>query len=123
MFHDNIYKLAKENSNYRKVVYTGNKSQLVLMSIPPKGDIGMETHHDTDQILVIVEGKGKTILNDQESPIAEHDLVFVSAGTEHNFINTGDTDLKLFTVYAPPNHPDGIVEATKVEAETKEPSY
>lgn len=123
MFHGNIKQLAKENTNYRKVIYTGTKSQLVLMSIPVGGDIGMETHADVDQILVIVDGEGKAILNGQESPIAEHDLIFVPAGTEHNFVNTGKEDLKLYTVYAPPNHPDGIIEATKVEAETKEPSY
>lgn len=123
MFHGNIKQLAKENTNYRKVIYTGTKSQLVLMSIPVGGDIGMETHKDVDQILVIVDGEGKTILNGQESPIAKHDLIFVPAGTEHNFVNTGKEDLKLYTVYAPPNHPDGIIEATKVEAETKEPEY
>lgn len=123
MFHGNIKQLAKENTNYRKVIYTGTKSQLVLMSIPVGGDIGMETHTDVDQILVIVEGEGKAILNGQDSPIEKHDLIFVPAGTEHNFVNTGKEDLKLYTVYAPPNHPDGIIEATKVEAETKEPEY
>lgn len=97
--------------------------QLVLMSIPVGGDIGMETHKTTDQVIAIVAGKGKAILNGQESPIEKHDLVFVPAGTEHNFVNIGDEDLKLYTMYAPPNHPDGIIEATKVEAETKEPEY
>lgn len=121
MFHKNIKQLAKENTNYRKVIYTGTKSQLVLMNIPVGGDIGMETHPATDQILVIIEGSGKAVLNGQESPIEKHDIIFVPAGVEHNFINTGIKDLKLYTVYAPPNHPDGIIEATKVEAETKEP--
>ena len=123
MFHGNIKQLAKENTNYRKVIYTGKNMQLVLMSIPMSGDIGMETHEKTDQVLVIVAGEGKAILNGQESPIAKHDIIFVPAGTEHNFVNTGDEDLKLYTLYAPPNHPDGIIEATKVEAETKEPEY
>lgn len=123
MFRGNIKRLALENTNYRKVIYTGPHMQLVLMSIPPHGDIGMETHEKTDQVLFIVEGVGKTILNGQESPIAGDDVIFVPAGTEHNFVNTGEKDLKLYTLYGPPNHPDGIVEATKVEAESKEPEY
>lgn len=123
MFHGNIQQLALENTNYRKVIYTGPHMQLVLMSIPVGGDIGMETHKTTDQVLFIVAGKGKTILSGQESPIAAKDVIFVPAGTEHNFVNTEKEDLKLYTVYAPPNHPDGIVEATKIEAEAKEPEY
>lgn len=97
--------------------------QLVLMSIPPHGDIGMEIHKTTDQVLFFIAGSGKSILNGQESPIAADDVVFVPAGTEHNFVNTGKDDLKLYTLYSPPNHPDGIVEVTKEEAELKEPQY
>ncbi|MGH7246402.1 MAG: cupin domain-containing protein [Candidatus Levyibacteriota bacterium] len=121
MFHGDIKQLAKENTNYRKVIYTGAYMQLVLMSIPKGGDIGMETHEKTDQVLFFVKGEGKAILNGQEQQVFEHDVVFVPAGTEHNFVNTGDEDLKLYTLYAPPNHPDKIVEKTKEEASLKEP--
>lgn len=121
MFHKNIIQLAKENTNYRKVVYTGTKSQLVLMSIPVGGDIGMETHESTDQLLFFVKGNGEAILNGKSQPVEPNDVVSVPAGTEHNFVNKGENALKLYTVYAPPNHPDGIIEATKKEAGEKEP--
>jgi len=121
MFHQNISELAKENTNFRKVILTGEQSQVVLMSIPPGGDIGMETHPNTDQILFFVEGNGEATLNGEKKSVTVNDVVFVPAGTEHNFVNKGSDALKLFTVYAPPNHPDGIVEATKEEAEEKEP--
>lgn len=120
MFHGDIKKLAKENTNYRKVIYTGPHMQLVLMSIPVGGDIGLETHEKTDQVLFFVEGVAESVLDGQSQTVHESDVVFVPAGTEHNFINRGKTDLKLYTLYAPPNHPDGIVEQTKVEAESKE---
>lgn len=113
MFSADIKELAKENTNFRKVIYTGPKSQLVLMSIPPGGDIGLETHPDTDQILFFVEGKGEALLNGETQPVEKHSVVFVSAGAEHNFTNTGEEDLKLYTVYAPPQHPDGTIQATK----------
>ncbi len=113
MFSADIKELAKENTNFRKVIYTGPKSQLVLMSIPPGGDIGLETHPSTDQILFFVEGVGNAVLNGEVQPIAKHSVVFVPAGTEHNFTNTGGEDLKLYTVYAPPQHPDGTIQATK----------
>ena len=122
MFHGNIKQLAKENTNYRKVLYTGKNCQIVLMSIPAGGDIGMETHVSTDQLLFFVEGEGKAMLDGQEQHVNKHDVFFVPAGTEHNFINTGREDLKLYTIYGPPNHPDGIVEKTKQEAEIKEGS-
>ncbi len=120
MFHEDIKKLAKENTNFRKVVYTGQNSQLVLMSIPVGGDIGEETHHDTDQILFLVDGEGMAVIDDQESAFTEHEVVFVPTGTKHNFKNTGDEDLKLYTVYAPPAHKDGTVHQTKEEAEKDE---
>lgn len=121
MFHKNIQQLTKENTNFRKVISTGAKSQLVLMSIPVGGEIGLETHANTDQILFFVEGTGEAILNGDSQQVQADDVVLVPAGTEHNFVNTGESELKLYTVYAPPNHPDGIVEATKKEAEEKEP--
>lgn len=120
MFVEDIKKLAKENNNFRKVLHTGRHSQIVAMSIPVGGDIGMETHENVDQILYFVEGKGDAVLNGEKRAVVEHDIVFVPAGTEHNFINTGDKDLKLFTVYSPPEHPDGTIHKTKEEAEERE---
>ena len=113
MFNADIKELAKENTNFRKVIYTGPKSQLVLMSIPAGGDIGLETHPNTDQILFFVEGSGEAVLNGETKPIEKHSVFFVPAGTEHNFTNTGGEDMKLYTVYAPPQHPDGTVQTTK----------
>ncbi len=90
------------------------------MSIPVGSDIGKEAHPNTDQILFFVKGKGEAMLNDETKKVEEHDVVFVPAVTMHNFINTSDEDLKLFTVYAPPQHPDGTVHKTKEEAEAAE---
>ncbi len=120
MFVEDIKKLAKENNNFRKVLHTGRHSQIVAMSIPVGGDIGMETHENVDQILYFVEGKGDAVLNGEKRAVVEHDIVFVPAGTEHNFVNTGDKALKLFTVYSPPQHPDGTIHQTKAEAEEAE---
>jgi len=111
-----IKKIAKKNEFFRQVIYTGPHCQLVVMSIPAGEDIGEEIHANTDQILVIVNGKGQAILNGQLQPAAEHDVIFVSAGTRHNVKNIGHKALKLFTIYAPPEHPDGTVHKTKDEA-------
>ena len=119
MFLEDIKKLAKENENFRKVIHTGEYSQLVLMSILPGEDIGEEVHK-VDQMLFFVDGFGKAVLNGEEKNVVEHDVVYVPAGTRHNFINTGSGPLKLFTIYAPPQHPDGIVHKTKEEAEKAE---
>lgn len=116
-FHDNIKNLAKENTLFRKVVYTGDHTQLVLMSIPAGGEIGEETHDREDQILFFVKGKGEAILNGQSKPIEKGDAVFVPHGTLHNIKNVGDEDLKLYTTYSPPHHPDGTVHATKEESD------
>jgi mannose-6-phosphate isomerase-like protein (cupin superfamily) len=116
-FHQNIIELTKQNTNFRTVVATGEHSQIVLMSIPPKGEIGLEKH-TVDQILIFVEGDGESILNNERSPVKQNHLVFVPAGTMHNFVNTGTRDLKLFTIYAPPEHKSGIVRTTKAEADS-----
>lgn len=116
-FQANIENLAKENNFFRKVVYTGKHSQLVLMSIDVGSEIGEEVHPNVDQILFFVEGKGEAILDSKSSPVEEGDVVFVPAGTLHNFKNTGDKPLKLYTVYSPPQHPDGTIHRTKKEAE------
>ena len=116
IFADDIKKLTKENTNFRKVLHTGTHSQIVAMSIPVGEDIGEETHFNTDQMLFFVDGECEAIINGETRTVEEHDVVFVPAGAKHNFKNTGDEDLKLFTVYAPPEHKDGTVHKTKAEA-------
>ena len=120
MFAKDFKKLAKENLNFRTVLHTGIHSQIVAMSIPVNGDIGKESHPDTDQMLFIIAGEGEAILGEEKKKIEEHDVIFVPAGTIHNFINTGDEDLKLITVYAPPEHPEATVHKTKDDAERAE---
>jgi mannose-6-phosphate isomerase-like protein (cupin superfamily) len=111
---------AKQNSDFRRVLVTGSHSQIVVMSIEPGSEIGEETHDDVDQTLVFVEGAGDAVLEGESSPVTSGDLVFVPAGTLHNFVNSGSSPLKLWTVYAPPEHPDGTVHATKQEADAAE---
>lgn len=120
MFAQNIKKLTKENTNFRMVLHTGLHSQIVAMSIPQGSDIGQEVHSSVDQIIFIVDGQAEAMLNDETKEIEEHDVVFVPAGTQHNFTNTGDKDLKLFTVYSPPEHQDGTIHKTKEDAQKAE---
>jgi mannose-6-phosphate isomerase-like protein (cupin superfamily) len=115
-----IEEAARANSNFRRVLYTGPNAQLVVMSIPPGGEIGEEVHDDGDQMLTFVSGSGAAILDGETKPVGPEDLVFVPAGTRHNFRNDGNQDLKLYTVYAPPEHPDGTVHRTKEEADAAE---
>jgi mannose-6-phosphate isomerase-like protein (cupin superfamily) len=118
-FNENIIKRVNENTFFRQEILTNEHSQLVLMSIEPGDDIGEETH-DVDQVLVFVAGEGEAILNGERSPIAADHLVVVPAGTLHNFVNTGATPLKLFTIYAPPEEAPGTVHRDKAEAEAAE---
>lgn len=117
-----ISELTKQNNYFRQVLLTGPHSQVVVMSIKPGEDIGLETH-TVDQILVFLEGTGKALINKQEFTINPGDLCIVPAGTEHNFINTGTIDLKLFTIYAPAEHAANTVHKTKAEAEASEEHY
>lgn len=117
MQYERIQKSALENDNFRKVVFTNAHSQVVLMSLLPGEDIGMEVHDDIDQVLVFVSGIGTAVINKESHPIQPGDLFDVPAGVEHNFINTGTDSLKLYTIYSPPEHPAGAVFATKAEAE------
>ena len=119
-FDGNIKKLAKTNSFFRQVLYTGAYSQLVLMSIAPGEDIGDEVHANTDQILVVVDGDGEAIVDGRNEPAREHNVIFVTAGTRHNIRNIGTKELKLFTIYAPPEHNDGTVHKTREEAMQEE---
>jgi len=116
-FHTNIEQATLENDNFRKVLFTAPHSQLVLMSLLPGEEIGMEVHHDVDQFFRFEAGEGKSVLNGEEVFFKANDVVIVPAGTNHNIINTSTTDsLKLYTVYSPANHPEGTVHRTKAEA-------
>ncbi len=113
MFHGDILKLTRINKNFRKVIYTGKTSQLVVMNLKSKKDIGMETHDDVDQILFFASGTGKAVVGGKTKPLKAGAVVFVPAGTQHNFVNTGKTDMKLYTVYAPAEHAGGTIHKTK----------
>jgi len=110
----NIEKETLENTDYRRVLYTAKNSQLVLMNLQPGGEIGMEVHH-LDQFIRIEQGTGKAILDGVEHDLQADFAVVVPAGAKHNIINTGETEMKLYTVYSPPEHKDGLVEHTKAE--------
>lgn len=110
----NIEKETRENTDYRRVLYTAKNSQLVLMSLAPGEEIGKETHH-LDQFLRFEEGKGKVILDDVEHDVSDGFSVVVPQGTKHNVINTGNTHLKLYSLYSPPEHKDGTVHHTKAD--------
>lgn len=116
-YQTNIIKETKENTNFRRVLFTGEKSQLVVMSIPPGGDIGKEVHKYTEQTLFFLSGEGEGEIDGKIFPIASGDVVVVVSGTEHNFRNTGTEDLKVYTIYTPPNHIDGRVHKTHKDAE------
>ena len=123
MFQYNVKKLAKENTNFRKVLFTGKYSQLVLMSLKPGEDIGEETHATIDQIFHIVVGDGEAVIAGQPQPFKEHDMLIVPAGTLHNIKNTDKESLKLYTIYAPPTHADGTIHQTKADALKEEAAY
>ena len=122
MEHLTIATEAEKNPDFRRVLWTGKYSQLVIMTIPPGGEIGEEVHPDTDQILTFVSGVGEARINGETQPVAQGDLVCVPAGAEHNFVNTGPNPLVLYTVYGPPEHADGAVHHTKEEADEAEES-
>lgn len=110
----NIEKETLENTDYRRVLYTAKNSQLVLMNLRPSEEIGEEVHH-LDQFIRFEQGSARAILDDVSHEIGADFAIVVPAGTKHNIINTGDTELKLYTVYSPAAHKDGIVERTKAD--------
>lgn len=117
VYHSNIEKETLENNYFRKVLFTGKYSQLVVMALKPGEEIGKEIHEGVDQFFRIEQGRARVILNDTDEFEAGEDEVFiVPAGTWHNVVNTGDVDLKLYTIYSPPNHPKGTVHKTRKEA-------
>lgn len=114
---DNIENITKENQNFRKVLYTGQHAQLVVMSLLPNEEIGAEIHETTDQFIRIEAGQGKLIIAGQEHQLVDGSAFIIPAGTEHNVINTSsENSLKLYTIYSPPHHKDQIVHQTKAEA-------
>lgn len=123
-FETNIEKDTLENNKFRKVMYTGKHSQLVLMSLLPKEEIGMETHMENDQFFRFEKGQAKVIIDGTEYNVSDGTAVVVPAGAAHNVINTSDSDeLKLYAIYSPPHHKDGIVRGTKQEAEANNQEF
>jgi mannose-6-phosphate isomerase-like protein (cupin superfamily) len=123
-FSSNIEQDTLANTNFRKVLYTGKYSQLVLMCLQPGEEIGMEVHEDNDQFFRFEKGMGKCIIDGNEYDLADGSAIVVPAGAQHNIINTSTTEmLKLYTIYSPAHHKDGIVRATKAEANADGPEF
>ena len=118
-FHDDIERLTTGNSDFRRVLYTGGNLQLVLMTLPPGCDIGSEVHEDRDQFFRFEDGEGEVDIDDNTYRVGDGSGIIVPAGARHNVRNTGDEPLKLYTIYGPPEHKDGVVQATKEEAEAR----
>ena len=119
MEHFTIATVAEQHADFRRVLWTGKHSQLVIMTVPPGGEIGEEVH-EVDQILSFVSGVGEAVVSGEKRKVAQGDLVIVPAGRKHNFINTGPNPLVLYTVYAPAEHADGAIHRTKEEADALE---
>lgn len=116
-FVGNIDALARMNREFRKVLYTAQHAQLVIMALKPGEDIGAEVHPNVDQFLRVEEGSGEAIMGNTHTQIQAGYAVLVPAGTKHNIVNTGKTSMKLYTLYAPPQHRDGVVQHTRTEAQ------
>ena len=119
-FNIDIVAAASSNEFFRRVVSTGPNAQVVLMSIPPNGEIGEEVHDHVDQVLAFVAGEGVAVMEGEESPVGRDRLVHVPAGVRHNVVNRGSVDLRLYTIYAPPQHAPGTVHRTRSEADADE---
>jgi mannose-6-phosphate isomerase-like protein (cupin superfamily) len=123
-FHSNIEKDTLENNNFRKVLYSAKHCQLVLMSLLPNEEIGMEVHTDNDQFFRFEKGQGKVIIDGNEYSVTDGSAIIVPSGTQHNVINTSATDaLKMYTIYSPAHHKDGTIHATKAIAESSEEEF
>ena len=123
-FHTNIERDTLAGKDFRRVLYTGKHCQLVLMSLRPKEEIGMETHPENDQFLRFEGGQGAVFINDNRYEVEDGDAVIVPAGARHNVVNLSDTEeLKIYTIYSPPHHKDGTVHATKEQAETDDEEF
>lgn len=120
----NIEKITMENNDFRYVLYTAEHCQLVAMALKPGEEIGSEVHEDGDQFFRFEQGEGKVVINETEYTVGNGDTAIVPAGATHNVINISETDaLKLYTIYAPPHHRDGVVRLTKQEAEADGPEF
>ncbi|MDT3687440.1 MAG: cupin domain-containing protein [Pseudorhodoplanes sp.] len=119
-FVADIEKLTEENGDFRRVLYTSKNLQLVLMAIKPGSEIGEEIHTDRDQFFRIEKGTGEVVIDGHRSKIKGDDAIIVPAGARHNIMNTGEEPLRLYTLYAPPEHRDGTVHVTKADAEASE---
>ncbi|HPC30940.1 MAG TPA: cupin domain-containing protein [Candidatus Paceibacterota bacterium] len=123
-YFTNIEKDTLENENFRKVLYTAKHSQLVLMSLKPKEEIGMEVHLENDQFFRFEKGEGRVIIDGNEYQVSDGSAIVVPAGAQHNVINLSETDsLKLYTIYSPAHHKDGIIRKTKEEAISQEAEF
>ena len=122
-FVEDIETLTKRNENFRHVLYTGKHIQLVLMALNPGEEIGEEVHAELDQFFRIEKGKGEVWIDGKRTKIKSDDAIIVPAGANHNVINTGEKPLKLYTLYGPPEHHDGVVHASKADAEVDEENF
>jgi mannose-6-phosphate isomerase-like protein (cupin superfamily) len=122
-FVDDIEKLTTENEDFRRVLYTGKNIQLVLMSLKPGEEIGAEVHSDRDQFFRVETGEGEVRIDGNSSRIKDDDAIIVPAGARHNIVNTGNQPLRLYTLYAPPEHRDGTVHRTKAVADASEEHF
>ncbi len=125
----NSENIARANNDYRRAIWTGKNLQVTVMSINPNDDVGLEVHPNNDQLLLIEQGQGITLMGSSKDNlnyrkiVNSGDAVFVPAGTWHNIVNNSNSSLKIFTVYAPPHHPFGTIHQTKAIAEKEEPNY
>ena len=122
-YYGNIEKETLANNNFRKVLFTGKHAQLVVMSLKPGEEIGLEVHKNVDQFFRFEQGEATVVIDGKEFRVSPDDVIIVPAGSLHNITNTTSTDLKLYTIYSPPNHPDGTLHKTKKEAEEYEKSH
>ncbi len=123
-YSTSIEEETRKNSDFRRVLYTGKYSQLVLMNLKPLEGIGLETHKETDQFFRFEQGEGKVVIDGIEHTVKDGDAIIVPAGTQHNVVNTSkNLELKLYTIYSPPHHQDKVVRHTKAEAETSPEDY
>lgn len=122
-FVENIEQLTTANMHFRRVVYTGKHLQLVLMTLKPGEEIGAEVHEGHDQFFRVESGTGEVVIDGNHRPIADDDAIIVPAGARHNVVNTGSEPLQLYTLYAPPEHRDGVVHPTKAAAEASDEHF
>lgn len=123
-FSVDIERDTLDNSDFRRVLYTGKNLQLVLMNLKPSEEIGLETHPENDQFLRFEAGEGACFIDDNRYEVADGDVVVVPAGSRHNVVNLSDTEaLKIYTIYSPPHHKDGIVHRTKADAERDDEEF